>query len=111
MKLKIPTFLAAAATVALLAAFPAAPPASAGVSFGIRVGVPAPPLRHEVVVARPGPGYVYVPGYWDWAPARHEYVWVGGAWARPPHRHAVWVAPRWRGHGRNTFYVRGHWRH
>ena|SRR6185295_9740166 len=111
MKLKNLAILAAAATVALLFAFPAAPPASAAqVDIGFRVDVPPPVLRHEVVVVRPGPGYVWVPGYWDWSAPRRNYVWVGGVWARPPYRHGIWVGPRWeRRHG-HVFYMRGHWR-
>jgi len=87
-----------------------APPANAGVrvGVGIRVGAPPPPLRHEVVVVRPGPDYVWIPGFWEW---RHnDYAWVGGRWSRPPHRGAVWVAPRHELRGRHHFWVRGYWR-
>ncbi len=84
--------------------------ARVGVGFGIRVNVPPPPLRAEVVVVQPGPGYVWVPGYWDWDAPRGEYLWIAGAWTRPPHRHAVWVGPRWERRGRESFFLRGHWR-
>jgi hypothetical protein len=87
-------------------------PAQAGVhvNFGIRVGLPPPPLRHEVVVVRPGPDYFWVPGYWDWRPAYRRYVWAPGYWARPPHRGAVWVAPRYSYRRHNHYYRRGYWR-
>jgi len=84
--------------------------ASPYVSFGVRVDAPPPPLRHEVIVVRPGPAFVWVPGYWDWSPYRHRYVWVAGAWVRPPFRRAIWVGPVWRHHGRHAYYLRGHWR-
>ena len=81
--------------------------ASAGVRVGIRVGVPPPALRQEIVIVRPGPDYVWIPGFWEW---RHrDYAWVGGRWARPPHRGAVWVAPRHELRGRNHYWVRGYW--
>ena len=85
------------------------PPASAAVY--IRVGVPPPPLRHEVIIVQPSPRHVWVPGYWDWAPARHDYIWVGGRWLIPPYRHAVWVGPRWVVRHHHRYLVRGYWRH
>lgn len=103
---------AVASTVAiatfLVSTLAFAPPAQAYVS--IRVDVPPPPLRHEVVIVRPGPRHICVPGYWDWAPVRHEYVWVPGVWRIPPHRHAIWVGPRWVHRYHHTYYIRGHWR-
>jgi len=95
----------------LLTSLAAPPAATAAVNIGIRVGAPPPPLRHEVVVVRPGRNYVWVPGYWDWVPARHDYVWIGGRWVRPHRRHAVWVGPRYERRGHDTFYIRGHWRY
>jgi len=78
--------------------------APVGVDFS--VGVPAPPpLRHELIGYRPGFGYIWVPGYWDWGGS--SYLWVSGRWTLPPYRHSYWVAPRWE---RHRFY-RGHWRH
>lgn len=68
---------------------------------------PPPPVR-EVIVASPGRGYVWVGGYWGWEHGRRE--WVHGYWARPPHRHAVWIAPRWESRGHGYVYVRGFWR-
>jgi hypothetical protein len=105
---------------ALVSLFGVSAPAQAGVrvGFGISVGLPPPPLRHEVVVVRPGPDYYWVPGYWDWRPAYRDYTWVGGYWRLPPHRHAVWVGPRYysryyyRHHHRyrHYYYRRGYWR-
>jgi hypothetical protein len=42
----------------------------------------------------PGPGFVWVDGYWSWM--RGRYVWVGGYWTRPPYVGSYWVAPRYR---------------
>ncbi len=68
---------------------------------------PPPPIVERVVVA-PGPGYIWVPGYYVWTSAR--YVWRPGAWVVPPRPRAVWVAPHWRHERRGWYFVEGHWR-
>src|SRR5579872_4042601 len=68
--------------------------------------VPPPPIRAEVVGVAPGPGYVWVGGYWGWSGLAH--VWVPGRWAVPPHRHARWVEPRWDRDGRHYRFHEGH---
>jgi len=79
-----------------------------GGGVGVEVGAGPPGFRTEVAIAAPGPGYYWVPGYWDWAGA--QWGWVPGTWVRPPHAHAVWVAPRYyQRHGRWN-YAHGHWR-
>ncbi len=85
-------------------------PLNARVGFGIVVGTPPPP---PLVVAGPvgqppGPGYIWVDGYWDWFDGR--WVWTPGRWVLPPHPRAVWVVPAFHPyHGHYHFY-RGHWR-
>jgi WXXGXW repeat (2 copies) len=57
--------------------------AGPGISIGIGFGTPAP-----IAIARPacpGPGYVWVDGYYG-----QNHAWVPGLWRRP----AVVVAPR-----------------
>jgi len=66
---------------------------------------PAPQV--EVQVVAPGPGYVWTPGYWAW---HGRWVWVGGRWVFPPHRHAVWVGGHWGRRGHGYVWVGGHWR-
>jgi len=41
-----------------------------------------PPPRAEVIPYRPGPGHVWVPGYWYWTGSR--YIWHAGYWSVPP---------------------------
>ena len=82
----------------------------ARVHVGIRVGGPPPVALREVVGARPGRHFVWVPGHWDWVGPRRGYVWVRGAWLRPPRARAVWVAPRWERRGRETLFFGGYWR-
>lgn len=69
--------------------------------------VAPPPLRHEVVVAAPGPGYAWIPGYWYWT--GRDYVWSNGYWGRPPAPHQVWVRSGWVWHGDRYRYVPGRW--
>jgi len=67
-----------------------------------------PPPRYGVVGVAPGPGYVWINGYWNRTGG--NWAWVGGNWARPPRAHAVWVAHEWRREGRGYRFYRGHWR-
>jgi hypothetical protein len=69
---------------------------------------PPPPLRAEVVGVAPGPGYVWVNGYWGWRGNQH--VWIGGSYMRPPRARAVWVAPRWEHRGGRYYFHEGRWR-
>jgi hypothetical protein len=89
-----------------------APVAHAGTRVFIQIGAPvpvAPPIVAPVVVPPPPVyGTVWRPGYYSWA--GYGYVWVPGAWVRPPYARALWVAPRWVARPRGGFWVRGYWR-
>lgn len=76
----------------------------------VAVGVPPPPAPYAVgpVGYAPGPGYVWIDGFWNLNGGR--WAWVNGRWAVPPRPHAVWVADRWERHGNSWRYHRGHWR-
>jgi hypothetical protein len=75
---------------------------AADLSFGITIGPPPPP-RTVVVPASPGPGYVWVGGYWY--PDGHRYRWHNGYWTRPPYTGGQWVAP----HHDGQRYYNGYW--
>jgi hypothetical protein len=82
----------------------------ADLSINIVLEAPPPPPQREVIIGiSPGPGFVWIGGYWDGAPG--HYTWVGGRWARPPHQHGHWNPPHWDkdrdGHYHQT---RGEWR-
>ena len=79
-------------------------PVPAQADVYVRFGPPAP--RYEAVPVMP-PGWVWVPGYWNWS--GHRYVWVRGRRVHAhPGRH--WVQPRWveDRHGRWRHHG-GHW--
>jgi hypothetical protein len=62
----------------------------------------------SVGVAAPGPGYSWVPGYYNYVPAA-GYVWAPGYWALPPFVGAAWIAPHWGWYGGHRFFYRGAW--
>jgi len=72
----------------------------------VSYGPPAP--RYRVIGVAPGPGYVWVNGYWGWRGGR--YSWYEGRWARPPLGRTAWVDGDWYRDGRGWRYREGHWR-
>ncbi|HWE51742.1 MAG TPA: YXWGXW repeat-containing protein [Bryobacteraceae bacterium] len=73
------------------------------ISLGIRIGPPPRPRIERVRPRSPGPGYVWVDGYWY--PDGGHYRWHQGYYSRPPYEGAVWIAPR---HDGQQFY-NGYW--
>lgn len=72
----------------------------------VYVQIPPPAPLHEVVGPPPGPGFVWVNGYWFWSGA--QYVWASGHWLamRPEH---VWVQPVWQRSSRGWWLQGGGW--
>ena len=104
MKTTIRGFFAVGGLAALAACVPMAPPGA--VFIATRVGPPPP--RVEVVGVAPGPGFVWVRGFWRWE--GDDYRWTPGHWTMAPHPRAVWVPGRWRHHPRGWYWVDGYWR-
>jgi hypothetical protein len=96
------------AAAVILAGALAATSACAGSSGRIYVRTGPPPLRAEAVIRAPGPGYVWVPGYYQYTGA--GYVWVGGRYERPPRGRGRWVAAHWQRDRRGWYFVEGRWR-
>jgi hypothetical protein len=80
----------------------------AGGYYSGYVSVPPPPLRAEYYGPAPGPGFVWVGGYWNWR--GNAYAWTPGYWGRPPRPRAVWVSPSWEHRGGRYQFRRGYWR-
>jgi len=57
----------------------------------------------------PGPGYIWIPGYWAWDGT--EYYWVPGTWALPPAADLLWTPGYWAWNDTNDDYVfyAGYW--
>jgi hypothetical protein len=77
-------------------------PSFAQVSFDFHYGYPPPP-RREIIIERPYPDAVWIPGYYD--RIGYRYVWTPGYWRRPyyntPH---YWTPP---GHHYGWYHERG----
>lgn len=76
---------------------------SAQISVGVRIGPPPPPRVVHAVPRSPGPGYIWVDGYW-YADGR-RYKWHDGYWSRPPYGGARWVGPHYEG----GMFFQGYW--
>ena len=70
----------------------------------VAVYAPPPPAPYYYAPPCPGPGYVWVGGYYY--PAGPRYAWRPGYWAHPPYAGAYWARPHYNG-GR---YYGGYWR-
>jgi len=92
------------ASLSLAPVEPAA--AQVRISAGIVLTAPPAPIV-ETRIAAPGPGFVWIDGYWNWVGARH--VWVPGRWV-PPRRGYVWVPHAWVREGRGWRLHEGYWR-
>jgi hypothetical protein len=66
-----------------------------------------PPLRVEVMSARPDPAFFWTPGYYAYR--ERAYVWIGGSWMRPPVVGLGWIEPRYVGFGPHFFFQPGRW--
>jgi hypothetical protein len=73
--------------------------------FYVQFGPPQP--YYEPRGFAPGPGYVWIPGCYDWQ--HSAYRWRRGYWTRPPHPHAVWAPGRWVRQPRGWAFTGGHW--
>ena len=72
----------------------------------VEVDQAPPALYVEEVGVAPGPGFVWIGGFWGW---NGHWVWQAGHWGHPPRRGALWVAPRYVFRGGRHVYVRGYW--
>ncbi len=79
-----------------------------GAYVGYYANVPPPPLQAEYYGTVPGPGYVWIGGYWGWQAGR--YAWVPGRWDRPPRGYNRWEVGRWQARGQRYQWREGRWR-
>jgi hypothetical protein len=92
--------------LAVLAGALSLPGCAAGYAY--YAPVPPPPVRVEAFGVAPGPGFVFVNGYWGYQGGNH--VWIPGRWERPPHGRSAWEAGRWERQGNRWAYRQGRWR-
>ena len=73
----------------------------------IYIGPPPPAVRYEVRPPMPEQGFVWVDGYWG--PRGGRYVWVPGAWQRPPYPGAYWSHPHYDHYRQGWQAHESHW--
>src|SRR5215472_161684 len=91
----------------LVAALPAPSQAQVAVGVSICIGPPVLPVYAQPIC--PGPGYIWVPGYWAYSNEDEDYFWVPGTWVVAPEPGYLWTPGYW---GWNEgFYVwhAGYW--
>jgi hypothetical protein len=103
--MKLLRALVPALLVLVLLAGPA--PATAAVSIGISVGFAPPELPVYEQPPVPGPGYIWMPGYWAYGPG--GYYWVPGTWVVPPSVGLYWTPPWWGWNGSAYGFHAGYW--
>ena len=108
-------FCGTAAALIILSAAPGGnfafvAPANAQAHAASNVASLAPPLLPSYSQpAVPGPGYIWIPGYWGWNGT--GYYWVPAYWARPPAAGLLWTPGYWAWNGADHDYVfhSGYW--
>jgi hypothetical protein len=68
---------------------------------------PPPPLPEYDQPPCPGDGYIWTPGYWNYASA--GYYWVPGAWVQAPYEGALWTPGYWAYNRGRYDYYHGYW--
>jgi hypothetical protein len=87
-------FCGALTPVLLALAMIAAPKMSvAQIAVGVNITVEPPELPVYDQPELPGPGYIWVPGYWAWGD--DGYFWVPGTWILPPAVGLLWTPGYW----------------
>ena len=65
--------------------------ATGAVFVSVAIAPPALPVYAQPIC--PGPGYIWVPGYWGYGP--EGYYWVPGTWVIAPYVGALWTPGYW----------------
>lgn len=68
---------------------------------------PPPPLPDYQQPPCPGDGYIWTPGYWNYAST--SYYWVPGVWTRAPYVGALWTPGFWAFLAGRYVYHPGYW--
>ncbi len=102
---RLTLFVSLSLALVMLAA-PVASPAQ--VSVGVSVTFGPPPLPIYAQPFCPGPGFVWIPGYWAWDPAI-GYYWVPGMWVVAPFVGALWTPGYWAWSNGVYIWYEGYW--
>jgi hypothetical protein len=80
---------------------------AAGPKIAYYAPVPPPPAIEEHHGLAPGPGNIWIAGFWGYEGGRH--VWHAGHWDKPPAANFHYVEPRWDRKGSQYAFREGHW--
>ena len=72
-------------------AIPVQSRAQVAVGISVRFGPPVLPVYVQPIC--PGPGFIWVPGYWAYGD--DGYFWVPGTWVEPPEVGLLWTPGYW----------------
>ncbi len=105
------TLVAAPFALAMLAApltmLPASP-AWAQFGVGLSITIAPPVLPVYVQPPLPAPGYLWTPGFWNYA-SEGGYYWVPGTWVQPPAVGLLWTPGYWGFNNGLYVFNRGYW--
>src|SRR5215469_16136584 len=79
--------------------------AIAQVELTVMIAPPPLPVYEQPPI--PGPGYLWVPGYWSYGP--YGYFWVPGTWVQPPSVGLLWTPGYWGFVGGVYAFNAGYW--
>jgi hypothetical protein len=82
-------------------------PAEAQVAVTISASIAPPLLPVYAQPPIPGPGYLWIPGYWAWN--GQQYYWAPGYWATPPSVGLLWTPPYWGWNNGLFVFNAGYW--
>lgn len=66
---------------------------------------PPPPVV-ELAPPFPGPGWIWLDGYWHW---NTRWIWISGRWTQVPAYSPGWIAPRVEVHRGRYWFHPGYW--
>jgi hypothetical protein len=80
---------------------------TAQAQIGVNITIAPPELPVYDQPPLPGPGYLWIPGYWAWGP--DGYYWVPGYWNLPPAVDLLWTPGYWGWHDGYYAWNEGYW--
>ncbi len=89
--MRIARFICSLLLAVGLLAIPVQSHAQVAVGISVRIGPPVLPVYVQPFC--PGPGYIWVPGYWAYG--LDGYFWVPGTWVYPPEVGLLWTPAYW----------------
>src|SRR5215471_1240271 len=76
-----------------------------GISFSVTLAPPLLPIYAQPIC--PGPGYIWVPGYWAYGD--FGWFWVPGTWVLAPFVGALWTPGYWHWDDGVFLWSEGYW--